>query len=76
MGELRVVSNMLAGLCGDDLAGGVVHAVEHHASRLRTKLIEQLGEPLVLLTYVRLVQASCVRRSLGASKYRDRLEES
>lgn len=76
MGVLRVVSDALAGLCGDNMSGRVVRAVEQHASRLRTELIKQLGESLVLLAYVRLPLAFCVRRSLGASKYRDRLEES
>ena len=75
MGELRVVPDTLGCLCGDNLSGGFVRAVEYHASRLRTELIEQVGESLVVLADVRLVLASCVRRSLGSSKYRDRLEE-
>ena len=57
MGILQVVSDMFAGLCGDNLPGGIVSAVEHHASRLRTEVIEQLSESLVLLAYVRLMLA-------------------
>ena len=47
MGVLPVISDTFAGLCGDNLPGGIVSAVEHHASRLRTEVIEQLSDSRV-----------------------------
>ena len=67
MGVLQVVSDTFAGLCGDNLPGGIVSTVEHHASRLRTEVIEQLSESLVLLAYVRLMLACRVCCCLSTS---------
>lgn len=76
MGELCVVADMLAGLNRYNLSGGIVRAMEHGASRIRTEVIEQLSESLVLLAYVRLMLAGSVCRCLGTSECRDRRQDS
>src|ERR1700716_3347080 len=53
-GPVPAVTCSLARLLRDSLPRSFVRGVKHHARRMRTELIEQLGESLLFPSYMRL----------------------